>query len=400
MSNSDERIAVVGMAVKYTGCNNKDEFWTTLMNEGRPKGAISATRLGSDRRDIHLDPRRSKFADTFCNDKYGCVDDTPKTEHALLLKLTKDALKDYAKGRSNVSSASNKARTGIVSGCLSFPNDATQGELLDLYKDTLDRTLGADRLGKDGSWPQTKSNGAVRSSDDTTPHTNPANYVASELGFGDVHYCIDAACASALYVLKLAQDALLSGKADVMLASGTCLPEPFFILTGFSAFQALPLPGGISTPLQAGTTGLTPGEGGSVMVMKRYADAVRDGDHIYGTLLGVRLDNAGTGLPLKPHQPSELRTLRDTYSKIGVAPSTVSYVECHATGTVQGDQAEVDAICGVFSDGTNSQSGSAGSVPLMGCTKGNFGHSLVAAGFAGMGKYSKRRCEQCSCNYR
>ena len=92
---------------------------------------------------------------------------------------------------------------------------------------------------------------------------------------------------------------------------------------------------------------------------------------------------------MKPHQPSELRTLRDTYINIGISPSTVSYVECHATGTVQGDQAEVDAICGVFGNGansnTNSQDGNS-TVPLMGCTKGNFGHSLVAAGFAGMAK--------------
>ena len=70
-SATDERIAVVGMAVKYTGCNNKEEFWSTLMNQGRPQSAIRAKRLGSDRRDIHLDPRRSKFADTFCNDTYG-----------------------------------------------------------------------------------------------------------------------------------------------------------------------------------------------------------------------------------------------------------------------------------------------------------------------------------------
>ena len=60
---------------------------------------------------------------------------------------------------------------------------------------------------------------------------------------------------------------------------------------------------------------------------------------------------------------------------------------------MQGDQAEVDAICGVFGNSStsaaNSQCGTAGvdpNVPMMGCTKGNFGHSLVAAGFAGMAK--------------
>ena len=44
---------------------------------------------------------------------------------------------------------------------------------------------------------------------------------------------------------------------------------------------------------------------------RRLFDAIRDGDRIYGTMLGVRLDNAGTGLPLKPHPARELRCLRD-----------------------------------------------------------------------------------------
>ena len=128
------------------------------------------------------------------------------------------------------------------------------------------------------------------------------------------------------------------------------LPEPFFILTGFSTFQALPLPGNHSLPLTKGSAGLTPGEGGSVMVLKRYDDAVGDGDFIYGTLLGVGLNNAGAGLPLKPNPPSQRRCLSETYERICVKPSSVQYVECHATGTPQGDQAEVDAMKHLFGD--------------------------------------------------
>ena len=61
-------------------------------------------------------------------------------------------------------------RCGIVSGCLSFPSDATQGELLDLYQDTLDRTLGDEFLGSDGAWPPTRSRGVQRAADDRTAH--------------------------------------------------------------------------------------------------------------------------------------------------------------------------------------------------------------------------------------
>ena len=117
------------------------------------------------------------------------------------------------------------------------------------------------------------------------------------------------------------------GAADVMLCGASCLPEPFFILSGFSAFQALPTAAEESAPFKKNSAGLTPGEGGAVMVLKRYTDAVRDGDHIYGTLLGVAVNNSGTGLPLKPHMPSELGCLRETYERFAIDPKCVQYIE-------------------------------------------------------------------------
>ena len=207
---------------------------------------------------------------------------------------------------------------------------------------------------------------------------DPASYVAKTLELGPKRYVLDGACASALYAMKIAQDALVYGEADTMLCGASCMPEPFFVLSGFSAFQALPPKnsGRVSMPLQQGSAGLTPGEGGAVFVLKRLADAERDGDRIYGTLLGVGLNNAGCGLPLKPHKPSEKSVMEETYHRFNVDSSTISYVEMHATGTPQGDACEVDAVKEYFANDNL----------LLGSTKGNFGHSLVAAGFAGAAK--------------
>eukprot|EP00657_Telonema_sp_P-1_P012173 TRINITY_DN8595_c0_g1_i1.p1 TRINITY_DN8595_c0_g1~~TRINITY_DN8595_c0_g1_i1.p1 ORF type:complete len:115 (-),score=27.18 TRINITY_DN8595_c0_g1_i1:88-432(-) len=102
------------------------------------------------------------------------------------------------------------------------------------------------------------------------------------------------------------------------------------------------------------------------MVLKRLTDAERDGDRIYGTLLGVGVNNSGTGLPLKPHMPSELSCIQETYTALGVDPASIDYIECHATGTPQGDRAECDALRAHFGDGC----------PPMGSIKGNLGHSL------------------------
>ena len=107
---------------------------------------------------------------------------------------------------------------------------------------------------------------------------------------------------------------------------------------------------------------------------------MRDGDHIHGTLLGVGLSNSGTGMPLKPVAAAEEACIRDTYLEFGVKPETVQYVECHATGTPQGDAAEIEAVRRVFA-GHHPAGG-----PLVGSSKANFGHALVAAGFAGMCK--------------
>ncbi|GBG29715.1 Polyketide synthase [Hondaea fermentalgiana] len=368
--HDEKRIAVVGMAVQYAGCKTKDEFWEVLMNGKVESKVISDKRLGSNYRAEHYKAERSKYADTFCNESYGTLDENEiDNEHELLLNLAKQALAE--------TSVKDSTRCGIVSGCLSFPMDNLQGELLNVYQNHVEKKLGA-RVFKDASHWSEREQSNKPEAGDRRIFMDPASFVAEELNLGALHYSVDAACATALYVLRLAQDHLVSGAADVMLCGATCLPEPFFILSGFSTFQAMPVGTGqnVSMPLHKDSQGLTPGEGGSIMVLKRLDDAIRDGDHIYGTLLGANVSNSGTGLPLKPLLPSEKKCLMDTYTRINVHPHKIQYVECHATGTPQGDRVEIDAVKACFE----------GKVPRFGTTKGNFGHTLVAAGFAGMCK--------------
>eukprot|EP00940_MAST-03C_sp_MAST-3C-sp2_P002684 g2684.t1 len=340
----DTRIAVVGMSVTYAGAPNLEAFWETLMRGDVNTKPITPSQLRTSDLSGHLMPFGSKYAEGIVNPLYGSVDDA--TERDMLLRLAKRAL---ANCKSNVDLES----CGIVNGSLNFPqNDGTQQALLDMYLD-----------------------GKASRSTQTTE--DPATFVARALGLGPrtPRYSIDAACATALYVLKLARDALLRGEVSTILASAATKPEPFFVLSGFSAFQALPPKGRRSAPFQKDSRGLTPGEGGAVFVLKRLADAVRDGDRIYGVLRDVHLSNAGRGLPLKPDRNAELTCMRGAYSR-ELPPETVEYVECHATGTSQGDACEISAIEQLFG----------AKPPMIGSTKGAFGHTLVAAGFAGMAK--------------
>eukprot|EP00939_MAST-03C_sp_MAST-3C-sp1_P002650 g2650.t1 len=325
----DDRIAVVGMSVTYAGARNLDAFWKCLV-DGK----------------VHTKPISSPW-----RRKRGGGEET---ERDMLLRLAKEALAD-CKVDGKPSSV-NLDRCGIVNGSLNFPlNDGTQEALIDMYADKKPR-------------------------DPPSSSGDPASYVARKLGLGcGEHYSVDAACATALYTLKFARDALLRGDVDAMLCSAVTKPEPFFVLSGFSAFRALPPKGQRSAPFQRDSKGLTPGEGGAVFVLKRLVDAVRDNDRVYGVLRSVHLENAGRGLPLKPDEDAELSCLRGAYNKnLDILPRSVQYVECHATGTAQGDACELGALRTLF--------GGDDKMPMIGSTKGAFGHTLVAAGFAGMAK--------------
>lgn len=406
----DYRVAIVGLAVTYAGCENKDAFYETLMKGEVNSKPLSATRLDSINKEMHLLKARSKYSDSFCNDRFATLDETKyRSEHDFLLSLAQDALQDYKVMKGNTTALINETQDnmGIISGSLSFPRDNQQGELSLVYQSHVERKLKEllpehSLLSNHSPWsarPEAfrtfEGSEAERKAftEDVRQRTDPASFVAEELGFerNSISYCIDAACATSLYVLRLAQEHLMNGDADVMMCGASTLCDSFFILSGFSTFQALPVKdsaGDISAPWRKGSTGLTPGEGGCVVLMKRLEDAVRDEDHIYGTMLACGINNAGTGLPLKPLLDSELSCLRETYALIhhyysGTLDSQmdkyIQYVECHATGTSQGDQVELDSMKTCYEEKKIA-------FPLFGSAKGNFGHTLVAAGFAGLCK--------------
>ena len=93
------------------------------------------------------------------------------------------------------------------------------------------------------------------------------------------------------------------------------------------------------------------GEGVGVVVLKRLADAERDGDRIYAVIKGVGASSDGRDKGLTaPRAEGQLRALDRAYAQAGVSPARVGLVEAHGTGTVVGDQTEARAIGAVFRD--------------------------------------------------
>lgn len=201
----------------------------------------------------------------------------------------------------------------------------------------------------------------------------PVQAAAAALGLTGEATAIDAACASSLYAVKLAVDALQTGRADVMIAGGLSRADAMYTQMGFAQLHALSASGRCA-PFDARADGLVVGEGGGAIVLKRLIDAERDGDRILAVVAGIGLSNDRDGNILAPATEGQLRALRAAYDQAGWRPTEVDFIECHATGTPLGDAVELASL--------RELRGHAG-CPL-GAVKSTVGHLLTGAGAAGL----------------
>src|SRR6201996_7671751 len=175
-----------------------------------------------------------------------------------------------------------------------------------------------------------------------------AGRVANRFDLGGANYTVDAACGSSLAAASLAVRELETGAADMVVLGGVDTVQNPFTYLAFSKTHAFS-PRGRCRPFEASADGIVISEGVAVVILKRLADAERDGDRIYAVIkgLGASSDGRAKGLTA-PSAEGQRRALVRAYAKAGVAPDTVGYVEAHGTGTAAGDLAEVQALTEVF----------------------------------------------------
>ena len=205
----------------------------------------------------------------------------------------------------------------------------------------------------------------------------PAQLVANALGLSEASaFCLDAACASSLYAVKLASDKLHDRSADLMLVGGVNRADDLFLHVGFCALKAMSR-SGQSRPFHRHADGLVPAEGAGFVVLKRLEDALREGDPIQGVIRGVGLSNDGRGRGmLTPSEQGQWRAMRRAYAMSGLSPQDISLIECHATGTPLGDATELRSMAEIFKGGEEP-------IPI-GSLKSNLGHLITASGVAGL----------------
>ena len=216
------------------------------------------------------------------------------------------------------------------------------------------------------------------------PTGNAANFAAGRLayflGLRGPAVVVDTACSSSLVAIHLACQSLRSRESDTSLVGGTNLllsPGPSIACSRWGMLS----PEGQCKTFDATADGYVRSEGCGVVVLKRLADAERDGNRILAVVRGsaVNQDGASSGVTV-PNGPAQQALLRQALTSARLKPADIDYVEAHGTGTPLGDPIELDSLSKVFTDREDRR-------PLvLGSVKTNLGHLEAAAGIAGFMK--------------
>ncbi len=207
-----------------------------------------------------------------------------------------------------------------------------------------------------------------------------ASRVSYKLNLKGPSISVQTACSTSLVAVHLACQSLQDYQCDLALAGGVSIQVPQ--QAGYRYYE-----GGIYSPdghcrafdRQAGGTVF--GSGAGVVVLKRLADAVADGDTIQAVIRGSAVNNDGAAKVgfTAPSVEGQAAVISEALAAAGVAGDTIGYVEAHGTGTALGDPIEVTALVKSFGVGAGRRGTCA-----LGSVKSNVGHLDTAAGVAGL----------------
>ncbi|MCR9062166.1 MAG: hypothetical protein NXI02_32940, partial [Rhodobacteraceae bacterium] len=192
---------------------------------------------------------------------------------------------------------------------------------------------------------------------------------------------VNTGCSSSGVALHMACESLHRGESTLALAGGVFAAISRTALIPLSEIEMLSASGRCRT-FDAAGDGMVLSEGVGMVVLKRLADAERDGDDIYGVIQasGMNQDGASTGITA-PNGAAQESLITEIYERHGIDPATISYVEAHGTGTPLGDPIEANALSRAFRRFTDRETYCA-----LGSAKAHIGHTAASATVIGLMK--------------
>lgn len=391
---TDGPIAIVGMGALFPGAPDAETYWANVV-----AGVDATSTVPADRwEDVFYDPeaeapdrvycRRGGFVDTtgaFDPTEFGIMPVTVESaepDQLIALRVASDAIADTVGG------LPPGDRVGVVvgrggyftAGMARFDQRVRVAEQLAQTLHDLAPELAADRVQEvkaafQAQLGPSRPEGAI----DLVPNL-AASRIANRLDLNGPAYTVDAACASSLLALDQACRDLRSGRTDAAIAGGVhhCHDVAFWAV--FSQLRALS-PSEQIRPFDRAADGLLIGEGTGMVVLKRLADAERDGDRVYALVEGAGVASDGKGASVMvPRVDGQLLALERAWADAGEDPATVGLVEAHGTATPVGDEAELATLGRFFGPAEADGRPRAG----LGSVKSMIGHTMPAAGIAGI----------------
>ncbi|GAA3524939.1 type I polyketide synthase [Amycolatopsis ultiminotia] len=373
-------VAIVGMAVRLPGAPDLAGYWHNLVT-----GVDAVTDVPAGR---GLPGGRGGFVDADVEAaRFGIMPNSvagTEPDQLIALQVAAAAVDDAGGERR----LGDRSRAGVILGRGGYltPGIArldqrvrtarqlvhTLAELVpDLAEDQLSAVHSAftDALGPD------QADAAIG----LVPNL-AASRIANRLDLGGPAYTVDAACASSLVAVDQAVHELSSGRCDTVLAGGVHHCHDVTLWSVFERLRALS-PSKQIRPFDRGADGILIGEGTGVVVLKRLADAHRDGDRIYAVVRGCGVAGDGKGASLVSPEPAgQVRAVETAWRAAGLDPSaadSIGLLEAHGTATPAGDAAELTTLRRVFGDGDGA---------VLGSVKSMIGHTMPAAGVAALVK--------------
>lgn len=359
-ANTCTDIAIIGLSGRFPDADDLDEFWCNLANGHDAVGTVpkdrwdavalfdsdsgspdhSYSRWGGFLRDV------ASFDPLFFNISPHEAELMDPQQRLFLMEAWK-AMEDAGYSRRRLEGR----RCGVFAG-------VTQGDYLNLLR-------AAGRL--------TDSHGSIGNACAILPAR-----VAYCLNLKGPCLALDTGCSSALVAVHMACRSILSGESELALAGGvSVLNTPdwhlFFCRAGMAS------PTGRCHTFDDRADGFVPAEGVGVVLLKRLDQALADGDVVHGIIKasGINQDGTSNGITA-PNATSQTALLRDVHRLAGITPDTLDYIETHGTGTKLGDPIEFHALQDAF--GATARGGKC----VIGSVKTNIGHTLAAAGIAGL----------------
>lgn len=354
----ENAIAVIGIDCKFPGAKNKNEYWELLKNgveavknivkESSEENSKNSNhiKMGARVDDIdkfdaeffNINPIEAKFMDP---------------QHRLFLQSAWNAIEDAGYNVEKINCS-----VGVFAGV---------GISTYLIYNVLPMAIQKNNL--------EKYKVAIL-------HGNSSDYLATrvsyKLNFKGPSMVVQTACSSSLTAISLACRSLLTYECDMALSGGVSInvlqDEGYLYNPGEILSSS-----GHCRPFDEGADGTVFGGGVGTVTLKRYEDAIEDGDYIYAIIRGTAINNDGNDKVsyMAPSVNGQANVIKDAIDFANISPKTISYIEAHGTGTKIGDPIEVNALKEIMPyEGKKYCS--------IGSVKGNIGHSIAASGIAGL----------------